>query len=388
MKISKLANELTGQKMFQIMDRARQLESSGRNIIHMEIGDPNFKSPPSAIESCKLALDDDCTHYVSSYGLNELREVGSAMTLRSRGYKPDIKQIVITAGANVQLFYTLACLVEPGDDVMVITPCFVTYEPLIRLIGANAICCEAKEENNFEPTIEDIVSLISIKTKIIIINSPNNPTGAVYSEDFFRQLYDICDKKGIYILSDEVYGRMIYDDSPNSFFSPSSIDECKKLVIVSHSLSKSYAMTGWRIGAITAPTFIAEKIALLLETTSSCVPPFIQKGAVGALLKGNDYANHMMVEYKLRRDLFKSLLSELPILNGVNPNGTFYYYVNIRKTGMSSEQFSSYILNSCGIATCPGNFFGKGGEGYVRFCFSRSYDDIVECFDRLKKEFK
>jgi aspartate/methionine/tyrosine aminotransferase len=370
--------------MFQIMDRARQLEAEGREIIHLEIGDPDFPSPSAAIAACKEALDTGYTHYVSSYGDVELRRTGAMLTERSRGFRPDIEQIVVTAGANIQIYYVVACTVDPGEEVIILDPSFVSYEAIIRVVGGVAVKVPLRETNGFEPDIVEVEAAITSKTRLIIVNSPHNPTGAVYSEATMEGLYRLAVKHDLFLLSDEVYGRMVFPDSDTQFFSPSVFDRCRERVVICHSLSKSYSMTGWRIGALTAPEFLARKIALLLETTSSCVAPFIQRGAAAALNDGNIYSANMIEEYCVRRDLMVAAINEIPGVYCHRPQGTFYTFVNVVGTGLRSEEFSELLLDQLGVATCPGNYFGQTGEGYVRFCFARSTREIERAAERLK----
>lgn len=381
--ISKIANQLTGQKMFQIMDKSRIIEDSGREVIHLEIGDPDFASPPRVIEACKDALDKGMTHYVSSYGLEELRCAGAESTLKSRGYKPDIGQIVITAGANVQIYYVVACTVNPGDEVIITDPAFVTYQEIIKLVGGVPVKVPLREENNFRLDPLDLEKAITKNTRLIITNSPHNPTGAVIQKDTYKEIYNICEKYDIYLLSDEVYGRMVYEKPGMQFFSPSTFDQCKERVIVVHSLSKSFSMTGWRVGAVTAPVNLANKIALLLETTSSCVSPFIQKAAISALLETKDYVDQMMIHFRNRRDLLVKGLNQVEGISCQLPDGAFYAFANIKKTGLTSIEFSDVLLENYGIATCPGIYFGDAGEGYVRFCFAQSEEKIKIACDRM-----
>ena len=384
MKLSSVANGLTGQRMFQIMDRARRLEAEGREIIHLEIGDPDFPSPPTAVAACKAALDAGDTHYASSYGLADLRRIGAMLTERSRGFRPDIEQIVVTAGANVQIYYVVACTVDPGEEVIILDPSFVSYEAIIRVVGGVAVKVPLRECNGFEPDLAEIEAAITQKTRLIIVNSPHNPTGTVYSAATMEGLFRLAVKYDLILLSDEVYGRMVFSDSAVRFFSPSVFDQCRERVVICHSLSKSYAMTGWRIGALTAPEFLARKIALLLETTSSCVSPFVQRGAIAALTDGNAYAVHMVEEYRVRRDLMVSALNDTPGVHCRAPHGTFYAFANVASTGRDSESFSELLLDKLGIATCPGNYFGPSGEGYVRFCFAQSREKLARAGELLR----
>jgi aspartate aminotransferase len=375
-QLSRIASQLSGQKMFQIMDKARAIEATGREVIHLEIGDPDFATPPSVVAACKQALDAGMTHYVSSYGMEELRAAGAEATLKSRGFKPGIDQIVVTAGANVQIYYVVACTVNPGDEVIITDPSFVTYEGIIRLVGGVPVTIPLREENRFRLDPDDLRKAITKKTRLVITNSPHNPTGSVIQADTYKEVFDIVEQHDLYLLSDEVYGRMVFESEKVKFSSPSAFDHCKERVIVAHSLSKSFAMTGWRIGAVTAPNALAQRIALLLETTSSCVSPFIQKAAVSALTESKDYVDGMMLEFRRRRDVIVLALNRMQGVSCLSPDGTFYAFANIKNTGLSSMQFSDALLEKYGIATCPGVYFGRSGEGYVRFCFAQSMEKL------------
>ena len=385
--LSRLASQLSGQKMFQIMDKARAIEATGREVIHLEIGDPDFDTPPSVVAACKAALDSGMTHYVSSYGLAELRAAGAETTLKSRGFKPDIEQIVVTAGANIQLYYVVACTVNPGDEVIITDPSFVSYQEITRLVGGIPVTVSLREENGFRLDPDDLEKAITKKTRLIITNSPHNPTGSVIQSDAYKAIYDICERHDLYLLSDEVYGRMVYETPEVRFFSPSVFDQCKERVIVAHSLSKSFSMTGWRIGAVTAPIVLARKIALLLETTSSCVSPFVQKAAISALTETKEYVDGMMLEFRRRRDVLVSALNRMDGVSCLPPDGAFYAFANIKRTGLTSIQFSDVLLEQYGIAVCPGVYFGKAGEGYVRFCFAQSMQKLRRATE-LMQNFK
>ena len=371
-RLSLLAHSLAGQKMFQIMDQARALEATGREIIHLEIGDPDFDSPSVAVEACKAALDRGDTHYTSSYGLLELRNLGAALTERSRGFRPSAEQIVVTAGANVQIYYVAACVVNPGDEVIIFDPSFVSYEGIINVVGGTTVRVPLRESNGFLPDMTELEAAITTRARLLIVNSPHNPTGTVFPAEVMKRIYELCEKHDLVLLSDEVYGRMVFPNSKHKFSSPSIYDRCSERVVICHSLSKSYAMTGWRIGALTAPVELARKVALLLETTSSCVAPFIQRGAIAALKDANPGTEEMMNEYQVRRDILVSALNNMPNVSCPKPDGTFYAFANISKSGLPSEMFSDSLLEGIGVASCPGLYFGPNGEGYVRFCFAQS----------------
>jgi aspartate aminotransferase len=383
-KLSFIANALQGQKMFQVLARAKKLEQQGIDIIHLEIGDPDFSSPPNVVESACTALRDGHTHYAISAGLEEFREAAAKMTESSRGFLPDINQILVTPGGNLQIDLEIACTVNPGEEVIITDPCFVSYKSIIELCGAIAITVPLSEVNEFRLDPDDLREVITDKTRMIIINSPHNHTGSLMSEEEVKEIYQIVEDENLYLMSDEVYGRMVYPDSEKKFFSPSVYDQCKKRTFIIHSFSKSYAMTGWRIGAITGPKNVVEKMALLLETITSCVSPFIQIAAIEAMTGSQEYVTDMIQSYRRRRDIIVDGLNEIRGITCLKPGGAFYVFPNITGTGLTSEEFSTFILDKVGVATCPGNYFGSAGEGYVRFCYANSEENIIEAIKRIK----
>ena len=386
--LSIISKNLRGQKMFQILAEARQLERAGRNVIHLEIGDPDFASPPNVVDAATVALNAGHTHYVESSGLLEFREHAARMTNRSRGFQPTTDQILVTPGANIQLYLAMACTLNPGDEVIVMDPCFVSYISISQLVGAHTVYVPLRESNGFRLDPNDLAEAMSPRTRLVIINSPHNPTGSVLRAEEIENIYKIAEAADVYLLSDEVYGRMVYDDESTQFASPSVFDQCQERTIIAHSFSKSYAMTGWRIGAVTGPAKLIERMGMLLETVTSCVSPFIQYAAIEAMSSPQDYVTDMIRAYRRRRDLIVRGLNEIPGVNCLVPGGAFYVFPNIRGTGLSSEAFSAHLLSVAGVATCPGNFFGPAGEGYVRFCYAKSEDEISEAIDRMRRVFQ
>ena len=384
-QFSNLAENLEGQKMFQVLQAAKELEKQGKDIIHFEIGEPDFDTPPSIVKACVDALENGDTHYTVSAGLEEFRQAAAQSTLRSRGFLPDLEQILVTPGGNVQIYYALACTTNPGEEIVCIDPAFVSYNSIMRMLGIKPVHVPLLEENEFRVVPKDIENAITPNTRMIVINSPHNPTGSVMTEEDMKAVYDIAEKHDIYLLSDEVYGRMIYHDAGTSFHSPSAYDHCKTRTIIVHSFSKTYAMTGWRIGGITAPKELVERMALLLETTSSCVSPFIQRGAIEAMKGSQHEIDEMCKILRKRRDLMVEGINKINGISCLLPKGAFYVFMNIKDTGLSSEDYSFKLLHEAGVATCPGSFFGPSGEGYVRFCYAGSEDLIKEGIKRLAK---
>jgi aspartate aminotransferase len=382
--ISDIASNLQGQKMFQVLAQAKELEKKGIDVIHLEIGDPDFDSPPNVVEAACQALRDGHTHYSISAGLEEFRHSAALLTMRSRGFLPSINQILVTPGANIQIYLAIACTVNPGEEVIITDPCFVSYTSIINLCRAKAVKVPVYEKNRFRINPDDLRKVITKNTRMILINSPNNPTGAVMDENDIREIFKIAEENDLYLASDEVYGRMVYEDETTKFYSPATYDHCKERTIIFHSFSKSYAMTGWRIGGVTGPASLIARMALLQETIVSCVSPFIQIGALEAMTSSQDYIVNMMSTYRQRRDLMVEGLNDIKGISCLSPGGTFYAFANIKDTGFSSEEFSNFILNKAGVATCPGNYFGQAGEGYVRFCFATSSENIINAINKIK----
>jgi aspartate/methionine/tyrosine aminotransferase len=383
--ISSAANRLEGQKMFQIFAKAQELERQGKAIIHFEIGDPDFDTPANIIEAACNALRKGDTHYTVSSGLLEYRKVAAETTKRSRGFKPDLDQILVTAGGNIQIYYGIACAVNPGEEVIIPDPSFVSYNSIIKFVGAKPVKIPLHEENEFRLNPEDVERAITDKTRMIIINSPHNPTGSVMTEKEISSVYEIAEKHDVYLMSDEVYTRMIYKDSDTKFSSPSKYDKCKRRTIVVHAFSKSYAMTGWRLGAVTGPAEIIAKMGLLLETTSSCVSPFIQRAGIEALVGSQEPINKMVDEFKERRDIIVEELNKLHGVKCLKPKGAFYVFPNIKATGLTSQEFADLMLEKAGVAVCPGNYFGENGEGYVRLCYANSIMNIKKGVNKMKE---
>lgn len=371
--------------MFQILAKAQELERQGKKIIHFEIGDPDFNTPVNIVDAACKALRQGDTHYTNSSGILEYKKVAADVTERSRGFKPDLDQILVTAGGNVQIYYGVACAVNPGDEVVIPDPSFVSYNSIIKFVGAKPVKVPLYEENEFRLNPDDVEDAITDKTRMIIINSPNNPTGSVMTEEEFRRIYEIAEKYDLYLMSDEVYARMIYEDSNTTFSSPSKYDRCKERTLVVHAFSKSYAMTGWRLGAVMGPAEMISKMGLLLETTSSCVSPFIQRAGIEALTGSQEPINKMIDEFRKRRDMIVDELNKLPEIRCLKPKGAFYVFPNIKETGLTSQEFADMMLDKAGVALCPGNYFGESGEGYVRLCYANSIVNIKEGIQKMSE---
>jgi aspartate/methionine/tyrosine aminotransferase len=385
-EISNNARHIDGQPMFKVIDKVKRLEAQGKNIVHLEIGDPDFGTPLNIVEAAKQSLDRGETHYVSSWGMTEFVEAIQQTTMRSRGFLPDTNQVLVTPSANIAIFYAVFCLSNPGQEVLVPDPGFPTYLSAIRMCGAVPVPYPLHEKNAFRMRAADIEPLITDKTRLLIINSPQNPTGAITEPEALREIYELAVKHDLYVYTDEIYARMVYGEQ--EFFSIASLDGCKERVILSNGFSKAFAMTGWRLGALVMPPEVAERMMLLLQTTSSCVAPFLQRAGLEAITGDQSSVRTMMAEYEARRNLLVNGLNQIPGISCHLPGGAFYAFPNISSFGLSSEEFADVMLERAGIAILPGSCFGKQGEGFVRLCYATSRTNILEALARLAEACK
>ena len=372
--------------MFKLLDKIKKLESDGKDIIHFEIGDPDFDTPKNISDATINALKNGNTHYVSSFGLVEFRQKIREYIEKSRGFKPTLEQVLVTPGANIVIFYAINCLVDPGEEIIFPDPGFPTYSAAIKMCNASPVRIPLLESNEFRMNPDDIEKSITKKTKMVIINSPQNPTGSVMTKDEIKATYEIAEKHDLFLYSDEIYSKLIYDN--NRYSSPSIFDKCKDRTILADGFSKAYAMTGWRLGSVVGPSDIIEKMQLLLETTSSCVPPFIQKAGIEAIDGEQTFHEYMYNEYRKRRELIVRELNSIESISCVMPGGAFYVFINIKKTNMTSEQFCDYILEDANVAILPGTSFGRFGEGYVRMCYAVKQERIIDAVERIRNSMK
>ncbi|OGV61217.1 MAG: hypothetical protein A2283_07095 [Lentisphaerae bacterium RIFOXYA12_FULL_48_11] len=383
-KLSKAAYCIEGQPMFQLLARIQDMVKAGRDIVHFEIGDADFDTPRNIVDVACRALNSGETHYTDSMGTREFREAACDVTEASRGFRPDPGQVLVTPGANIIIYYAVRCLVDPGEEVIVPDPCFPTYLSVLRFCSAVPVKVPLKPENEFRMSPADIRSRITDKTRLIIINSPQNPTGAVMTQAELDEVFEIAREFDVYVLSDEIYARMVYQDSVH-FYSMSRRDACRERVIITNGFSKAFAMTGWRLGCAIGPAPVIEKMGLLLQTTSSCVSPFIQSAGIEAMKGPQDEVRIMMKEYRARRDLLVDGLNELPGVKCLNPGGAFYVFPDITGTNMDDRRFAELMLEEAGVGLLPGSTFGEHGAGHVRLCYAASRGKIMEGLARMKK---
>jgi len=377
----RMAN-LSGESAFEVLAKANALEAQGIKVIHFEIGEPDFATPSNIIERAKKALDDGYTHYAPAQGYVPLREAIVQYAKKYKNIDTNIEEIVVTPGAKPIIYYTFMALVNEGDEVIYPDPGFPIYRNLIHFLKAIPVPIKLKEENDFRLDIEELKSKITPKTKLIIINSPANPTGGVLTPEDIDQIADIVAGKGIYVLSDEIYDRISYSGKVKSI---ASIPEMKNFTVVLDGFSKAYAMTGWRLGYGIMNKELAKNITNLMINSNSCVATFTQVAGIEALTGPQDAVSEMVEEFKKRRDIMVDGLNRIEGFRCKKPEGAFYAFPNIKGTGMTSNELADFLLTKAGVATLSGTGFGEAGEGYLRLSYANSIENIEIALERIKK---
>lgn len=373
MKLSSLAEQLDGQPMFKLLSLSKDLEEAGKKIIHFEIGDPSFASPLKAINAAKQALDDGKTHYTDSFGTIEFRNKICSYTKKFWNFKPNISQILVSP-ANSLIDFSLRCIANPNDEIILPNPCFPTYNSVLKYTGIKGVYVPLKPKNKFRIQAEDIEKVITKKTKAILINSPHNPTGAVLRKKDIIQISELAKENDLFLISDEVYARMIFQ---SKHFSPSYLDECKERTIIINSMSKIFAMSGWRMGYAIGPQQLIDKMGLLSQTILSCTSEFSQLGAKEALNTTNSFIDKMNTEYQERMYMLVKGLNKIPGISCVKPDGAFYIFPQIDKSLGNIQDYCNKLLIEEGICVVPGEFFGSQGENSIRMSYSATTKEEI-----------
>ena len=367
---------------FEVLARAKALERQGKNIIHLEIGEPDFDTPQNIKEAAVKALYAGYTHYVPAAGIPELREAIAEYISKTREIQVDPEEVVVTPGAKPIIFFTILACVNPGEEVLYPNPGFPIYESVIKFVGAKPVPIPLKEENDFRIDHEYVKEKTTEKTKMIILNSPENPTGGVLTRDDLKLIADcIAERDDLIVLSDEIYSRIIYEGSHESI---ASLPGMKEKTVILDGFSKTYAMTGWRLGYGVMRKDLAEKITQLMINSNSCTCAFIQMAGIEALKGPQDSVDRMVAEFRKRREIIVEGLNRIKGVTCKKPKGAFYVFPNITGTGMRSKELSDYLLNEVGVAVLPGTSFGKYGEGYLRISFANSAENIKEALRRIE----
>jgi aspartate/methionine/tyrosine aminotransferase len=384
MTIAERISRLGTETAFEVLVKARALEAKGQNIVHLEIGEPDFDTPPNVIQAAKDALDKGWTHYGPSAGIPEARQAVADYVNKTRGYSMwDADHVVITPGAKPIMFYGMMALINEGDEVIYPNPGFPIYESVINFLGAKPVPLPLKEEKEFRFDVADLEARITPKTKMLIINTPQNPTGGILTREDLQQIAELAVKHEFIVLSDEIYSQVVYGD-----FKHTSITEfpgMQERTIILDGFSKTFAMTGWRLGYGLFPKDVAKVVAKLQTNCTSCTSSFSQIAGIEALSDRTlPYVNEFLAEFQRRRDAIVDGLNSIPGVRCHRPHAAFYVFPNITETGMTSQEAADYLLYECGVACLSGTAFGAHGEGFIRFSYANSIDQINEALNRIK----
>ena len=380
MNLAHRMDNLGTESAFEVLVKARDLEARGRDVVHLEIGEPDFDTPAHIVNAAGRALRSGYTHYGPPVGLPELREAIADDVSRFRGIPVNPDQVVVTPGAKPIMFYAILALAQPGDEVIYPDPGFPIYESVIRFAGARPVPVSLTEKRDFSLDVNELADLINDRTRLLIINSPQNPTSGIIPPADLEAIADIVVDKGIPVLADEIYSRILYD---GAFHSISVYEGMQDQTIILDGFSKTYAMTGWRIGYGVMPQSLAEKFGLLMVNSNSCTATFTQRAALAALQGPQDDVHAMVAEFKRRRDIFVTGLREIPGIRCPLPGGAFYLFPNVEDLGLSSQEFADTLLYEGNVAALSGHGFGAFGEGYIRFSFANSVANIQKAISRI-----
>jgi aspartate aminotransferase len=383
MTVAARMNDLGTESAFEVLARARALEAQGKEIIHLEIGEPDFETPKHIVEAGMKAIADGFTHYGPTAGLPQLRESIARNSGEVRGTNTDPANVVVTPGAKPIMFYVLLALAEPGVEVIYPNPGFPIYESMIKFCGATPVPMQLLEEKDYHPDLAALPGLITDKTRLIIINSPENPCGSALTKEELETIAGIVKQHpGLYVMADEIYKDILYT---GEHYSISSIPGMQERTIILDGFSKSYAMTGWRMGYGILPEELVPHIVKLAVNSVSCAASFTQMAAVAALEGPKDEVEAMIAEFGIRRRLIADGLRSIPGVHCPEPEGAFYAFPSIKDTGLTSAEFEDRAMNEAGVALLSGSAFGEFGEGYVRLSYANSQDNIKQAIDKLDK---
>ncbi|MCS7315011.1 MAG: pyridoxal phosphate-dependent aminotransferase [Bryobacterales bacterium] len=380
MKLAERMSRLGTETAFDVLVRARALESQGRKVIHLEIGEPDFATPAHIVEAAKRALDEGWTHYGPSQGYPDLREAVAAYVSCTRNIHVGPENVTIVPGGKPIIFFPMLALLEPGDEVLYPNPGFPIYESMARFLGAVPVPIPLVEERGFALDLDRLRDSLTERTRLLILNSPHNPTGGMLSREDLEAIAEMVRDRDLMVLSDEIYSRICYEGQP---FSIASLPGMLEKTIILDGFSKTYAMTGWRIGYGVMPAWLAAAVTRLMVNSNSCTASFTQRAALAALTGAQDCVQEMVAEFRRRRDAFCDGLNSLPGFRCARPQGAFYAFPNIEGTGLSSAELADRLLEEAGVACLSGTAFGSNGEGYLRFSYANSYENLMEALERM-----
>jgi aspartate aminotransferase len=382
MQLAERMSRILIESAFDVLVRARALEAQGKDVIHLEIGEPDFETPAHVIEAAKKALDEGYTHYGPTQGLPELREAIAASVARSRGIDVSAKHVCVVPGGKPIIFFPMLALIEPGDEVIYPNPGFPIYESMIGFLGAKPKPIPLIEERGFSFDLDIFRSSLTDRTKMVILNSPQNPTGGLIPADDIAAIAEMLAERDVVVLSDEIYSRIYYGSEPP--VSIASMPGMREKTIILDGFSKTYAMTGWRIGYGVMPEYLVDAVNKLMVNSNSCTATFTQRAAIAAICGTQEPVTRMVEEFRRRRDAFCSALNEVPGWHCEMPGGAFYAFANVKATGWSSKEIADRLLNEAGVACLNGASFGAFGEGYLRFSYANSLENLRRAVEKIR----
>jgi aspartate/methionine/tyrosine aminotransferase len=365
---------------FEVLAKAKALEAQGRDIVHLEIGEPDFATPANIVEAAKRALDDGYTHYGPSAGLLELREAIAADVAKTRRIPVHPDQVVVTPGAKPIMFFLMLCCLDEGDEVIYPDPGFPTYESVASFIGARPVPLPLREENDFRLDIDDLRERLSPRTRMLILNSPQNPTGSVLTQEDLEQIAALVAGSPIVILTDEVYRNIIYSGEAPSI---ASIPGLAHQTVILDGFSKTYAMTGWRLGYGVMPEELAWRVARLMTNSNSCTASFIQISGIEALGGPQESVTRMVAEFAERRRVIVDGLNRIPGVSCCSPQGAFYVFPNVSELPAGSQEIADRLLSEAGVATLSGRSFGVFADDYLRLSYANSIPNLERALERI-----
>jgi len=380
--IASRVSQLNGEGALAVFSRAKELEKQGRSIIHLELGEPDFHPAAPVVDAVRAAVAEGRDRYVSPRGIPALREAVGAYLERTRHLDVAPEEVLIAPGCKMALALTMMALIEPGDEILYPDPSFPIYPSFTRGLGGKAVPFYLEEKNKFQPDVAEIASKITPRTKALIFNSPNNPTGTVFSEETLKQIAALAVKHDLWVIADEIYARILFNGEYKSIY---AMPGMKERTIIIDGFSKSFAMTGWRLGYAVAPKSFIDALDMLVLNTFTCTAEFSQVAAVEALQDSTNAVDAMVVEYRKRRDLFVDKLNKIPGFRCQSPDGAFYAWVNIEETGLSAEVVQRLLLEEVGVAAIAGAAFGPAGKNYLRFSLVSARNLLEEALERIER---
>ena len=382
MNLAERMSRLGTETAFEVLEAARALEAQGRSVIHLEIGEPDFKTPPNVVKAAVDALEGGYHGYSSAAGIADLREAICEEISRTRGLDYEPEQVVVTPGGKPIIFFAILALAQAGDEVIYPNPGFPIYESMINFVGARPVAIPIREEIDFRIDLDELLARITPRTRMIILNSPANPTGGIMTAEDLQSLEEGLAGTDIMVLSDEIYSRALYE---GTHFSPAQRPGLRDQTIILDGFSKTYAMTGWRLGYGLMEPQLAEQITKLMINSNSCTATAIQMAGVAALRGDQASVDTMIETFGRRRDRVVELLNEIDGLSCRTPKGAFYVFPNVSALGMSSTELQNYLLNEVGVALLSGTAFGEHGEGHIRISYAASMENLEEGIGRIRE---